>query len=78
MHTPDRSDIEICADKFILIELSELIGFDYGLSDTQDGLRFLRNGIYILWLISSPCDKNSGERFRARVPSCFYKWITNA
>ena len=36
--------------------------FDYGLSDTQDGLRRLRNGIYILWLTFSLCDKNSGER----------------
>ena len=29
-----------CADKFILIEHSHLIGFCYDLSDTQDGLRF--------------------------------------
>ena len=27
-----------CADKDILIELSELIGFGYDLSDTQDRL----------------------------------------
>ena len=45
MHIPDilgcvkRSDIEI--DKYILIKLSELVVFDYGLSDTQDGLRCL-------------------------------------
>ena len=43
---------------------SELVVFDYGLSDTQDALRCLRNGIYNLWLTFSPCDKNSGERFR--------------
>ena len=49
---------------------SGLVVFDYGLSDTQDGLRCLRNGIYILWLTSSPCDMNSGERFRAHGPSC--------
>ena len=44
MHTPDL----LCwkkvrhgnvADKYILIELSELIGSEYDLSDTQDGLR---------------------------------------
>ena len=56
MHTPARSDIEI-----VPIELSELVVFDYGLSDTQDELRCLRNWIYILWLSSSPCDKYSGE-----------------
>ena len=56
MPTPDllglrvnKSDIENCADKFILIELSDLIGFGYDLSDTKDELRFWRNGIYILW-----------------------------
>ena len=44
-HTPDllgwikRSDIEFFADKYILIELSELIAIDYDLSDTSDGLR---------------------------------------
>ena len=54
-----------CADNNILIVLSELVVFDYGLSATQDGLRCLRNGIYILLLTPSPCDKNSGERFRA-------------
>ena len=36
--------------------------FDYGLSDTQDGLRCLRNGIYIFLLKSLPSDKNSGEQ----------------
>ena len=60
-----------CADKYILIEHSDLLFFDYGLSDIQDGLRCLRNWIYILWLTSSPCDKNPGERFRAPGPSCF-------
>ena len=44
-----RSDIEIGADKYILIELSDLIGFGYDLSDTQDGLRCWRNWVYILW-----------------------------
>ena len=38
--------------------------------DTQDDLRCLRNGIYILQLTSSPCEKNSGERSRAHGPSC--------
>ena len=66
MHTPDMSDIGI-VQMYILMELSELVVFDYGLSDTQDRLRCLRNGIYILWLTSSPCDKNLGERFRALV-----------
>ena len=76
--TPDilgwvkKSDIEIM--QYILIELSELVVFDFGLSDTQDGLWCLRIGIYILWLTSSPCDNNSGERFRAHGPSCFWKW----
>ena len=48
MHTPGllglvkRSDIEI-------VPLSILIGFGYDLSDSQDGLRCWRNGIYILW-----------------------------
>ena len=28
-----------CADKYNLIEHSDLIGFGYDLSDTQDGLR---------------------------------------
>ena len=42
LHTPDllgwvkRSDIEIVL--ISLIELSDLIGFGYDLSDTQDGL----------------------------------------
>ena len=39
-----------------MIELSELVFFDYGLSDNQDGLRCLRNGIYTLWITSSPCE----------------------
>ena len=41
----------------------------------QDGLRCLRNGVYILWLTSSPCDKNSCERFRGQGPSCFIKGL---
>ena len=56
MHTPDllglrvnMSDIANCTDKFILIELSDLIGFGYDLSDIKDELRFWRNVIYILW-----------------------------
>ena len=58
MHTPDilgwvkRSDIEICADKYILIELSELVVFDYGLSETQDGLRCLRNGSHLYFMVN--------------------------
>ena len=53
--TPDllgwvkRSDIEIVQYKYILIELNNLIGFGYDLSDTQDGLGCLRNGIYVSW-----------------------------
>ena len=43
--------------EYILIELCELVVFDYGLSDTQDGLRCLVNGIYILRLKPPPCDK---------------------
>ena len=38
-----------CADKNILIELSDLIGFGYDLTDTQDALMCWRNGIYFLW-----------------------------
>ena len=37
-----------------LIKVSELIGFGFGLSDNHDGLKCLRNGIYILRLTSSP------------------------
>ena len=53
MHTPtllgwvNRSIIEFVY-KTILIELSDLIGFVYGRSDTQEGLRCWRNGIYVL------------------------------
>ena len=66
MHIPDllilvkRSDIDI-----VQISISESIGFGYNMSDTQDGLRYWRNGIYILWLIFFPRDKDSDERFRA-------------
>ena len=35
------------------------------MSDTQDELMCLRNGIYIFRLTSSLCDKISGERSRA-------------
>ena len=34
------------------LELIELIGFGYDLSDNQDGLRCWRNEIYILWISS--------------------------
>ena len=34
MHTPDLLGWVNCADRDILIELSELIGFDYDLRDT--------------------------------------------
>ena len=33
-----------CADKYDFIELSDLIGFGYDLSDTQDGLKCWRMG----------------------------------
>ena len=45
MHTPDllvwvkRLDIDIVQGKYMLIELNDLIGFGYDLSDTQDGLK---------------------------------------
>ena len=48
----------------MLIEVSELIGSGYDLSNTQDGLCW-KNGIYI----SSPRDKNSDERSRVLRPS---------
>ena len=34
-----------CADKYNLIELSDLIGFGYHLIDSQDGLKCWRMGI---------------------------------
>ena len=75
MHTPGllgwvkRLDIEIVKTS----ELSELVVLsDYGPCGTQDDFRGLRNGIYILLLTSSPCDKNSGERSRDG-PSCLNK-----
>ena len=37
-----RSDIDFCADKYNLIVLSDFIGFGYDLSDTQDGLEYMR------------------------------------
>ena len=51
-----RSDIEI-VQRVYFIELSELIVFRYNQNDIQDGLRCWRNGIYILWLTSSPCKR---------------------
>ena len=40
MHTPDLKVRHWnCADKCNLIELSDLIGFSYDLSDTHDGLK---------------------------------------
>ena len=56
---------------YILIKLSELVAFDYGLSDSRDRLRCLRNGIYMLWLTSSPDDNYLGERYMVHGPSCF-------
>ena len=52
MHAPDLLGWVNCADKFILVELCELIVLGYDLSDTQEELRCWRNGIYILWLTS--------------------------
>ena len=69
--TPSKCQTLNCADKFILVELSKLIVFGYDLDDTQDGVRCWRIGIYILWLTSSPFDKNSSERSRAHGPFCF-------
>ena len=37
-----------CADKYNLIELSDLIGFGYDLSDTQDGFQCWRMGSIFL------------------------------
>ena len=50
--------------------LLDLIDFGYGLSDTQDGLRCWRTGIYLLWITSSPHDNVSGERSRTLGHSC--------
>ena len=36
-------------NKYIFVELSDLKGFGYDLSDTQDGLTCWGYGIYILW-----------------------------
>ena len=36
MHTPN-----FCADKYVLIDLNDLIGVGYDLSDTKDGLKVL-------------------------------------
>ena len=39
MHTLIGQTLKLCrncAEKYILIELSKLVDFDYGLSDTQD------------------------------------------
>ena len=57
---------------YILIELSELIGVGYDLSDTQDGpIRCWRYLIYFFFL-TSPYGNDSGERFWAHEPSSFY------
>ena len=50
MHTPGllgwvKDQTLNCADKYNLIELSDLIGFGFDLSDTQDGLKCWRMGI---------------------------------
>ena len=34
-----------CTDKYILIELSELVVFEYGLSETQEDISCLSNWI---------------------------------
>ena len=43
--TPDLLGVGKMSD----IEISDLIGFGYDLSDTQYGLRCWSNEIYILW-----------------------------
>ena len=48
-----------------LIELSDLIGFGYDLSDTQNGPKCWRMGF-----IYSPPDKDSGERSRSHGLTC--------
>ena len=45
------------------IELNDLKGFDYDLSDTQDGLKCCKMGFIFL------VNKDSGERSRAHGPS---------
>ena len=70
MYTPDllgwvkRSDIEI----IYFIELSDLIGIGYDLSDTQDGLIGVGEMGFIFY-----CDNDSGEQSRAHRPSCCIK-----
>ena len=44
-----------CADKYNLIELSDLVGFGYDPSDTHDELKCWRMGFPLL------SDKDSGE-----------------
>ena len=60
MHTPvlfgwvKRARQCNCADKYILIKLSDLIDFVYDLSDTQDGRKCLRMGfIFVVNIFAS-------------------------
>ena len=46
----------------VYLGVGDLIGFVYDLSDTEDVWTYGIYGIYILWQISSPCNKDSGER----------------
>ena len=72
MYTPGllglvkMSDIET-VQKVYLIELSELIVFSYDQCNIKDGLRCWRNGIYILWLISSLLRHKDGQDERGNV-----------
>ena len=53
---------------FDLMHIPDLLG-RFKWSDIEIVLlRIWRNGIYTLWLISSPRDKDSGERSRALGP----------
>ena len=77
MHTPDvlgwvkrSSDIEI-AQISNLIELSDLIGFDYDLSDTQDGLKCWWMGFIFLVNILS-----SWQGFRWAIQGPWVLWFS--
>ena len=60
-----RSDIEIVQIRHNLIELSDLIGFGYDLSHTQDELR-----CWTMGFIFCGNDKDSGERSRGHGTPC--------
>ena len=62
----------MCADKYNLIELDDLIGFGYDLSDIHELLMCWRMGFIFYGITSSPPDKDSGERSRAYGPSCLF------